>query len=144
MCIRDRCTTEELKLIADNRAKQMRKIFVSFLKLYFMTTQLIGEKKLKQIIKNNYRQFVPLMENLILVTDNKNLILKLLKISPFQFGQWQRMRRYECRESLIWLCYKRESRQISWAEIIKMKNLLKDNRFLHWSSGCLLYTSRCV
>lgn len=77
------CTTEELKLIADNRAKQMRKIFVSFLKLYFMIIQLIGEKKLKQIIKSNYRQLVPLIENLISVTQNKNLILKLLKTPPF-------------------------------------------------------------
>ena len=130
-----KCTFEELKLIADNRAKQMRKIFVSFLKLYFMIIELIDENKFKQIIKSNYRQLVPLIENLISVTDNKNLILKLLKISPFQFGQWQKMRRYECKESLIWVCYKRESRQISWTEIITMKRLLKDNKFLHWSSG---------
>ena len=129
------CTTEELKLIADNRAKQMRKTFVSFLKVYFMIIELIDENKFKQIIKSNYRQLVPLIENLISVTDNKNLILKLLKISPFQFGQWQKMRRYECKESLIWVCYKRESRQISWTEIITMKRLLKDNKFLHWSSG---------
>ena len=74
------CTTEELKLIADNRAKQMRKIFVSFLKIYFMIIELIGENKFKQIIKRNYRQLVPLIENLISVTQNKNLILKFLKI----------------------------------------------------------------
>ena len=83
------CTTEELKLIADNRAKQMRKTFVSFLKVYFMIIELIGENKFKQIIKSNYRQLVPLIENLISVTQSKNLILKFLKISPFQFGQWQ-------------------------------------------------------
>ena len=129
------CTTEELKLIADNRAKQMRKTFVSFLKVYFMIIELIDENKFKQIIKSNYRQLVPLIENLISVTQSKNLILKFLKISPFQFGQWQKMRRYECKESLIWVCYKRESRQISWTEIITMKRLLKDNKFLHWSSG---------
>ena len=115
------CTTEELKLIADNRAKQMRKTFVSFLKVYFMIIELIDENKFKQIIKSNYRQLVPLIENLISVTQSKNLILKFLKISPFQFGQWQKMRRYECKESLIWVCYKRESRQISWTEIITMK-----------------------
>lgn len=100
-----------------------------------MILQFIGENKFKQIIKSNYRQLVPLIENLISITQDKNLILKLLKISPLQFRQWQKMRRYECKESLIWLCYKRESRQISWAEIITMKNLLKDNRFLNWSSG---------
>ena len=130
-----KCTFEELKLIADSRAKQMRKTFVSFLKVYFMIIELIGENKFKQIIKSNYRQLVPLIENLISVTQSKNLILKFLKISPFQFGQWQKMRRYECKESLIWVCYKRESRQISWTEIITMKRLLKDNKFLHWSSG---------
>ena len=130
-----KCTFEELKLIADSRAKQMRKTFVSFLKVYFMIIELIGENKFKQIIKRNYRQLVPLIENLISVTQSKNLILKFLKISPFQFGQWQKMRRYECKESLIWVCYKRESRQISWTEIITMKRLLKDNKFLHWSSG---------
>ena len=76
-----------------------------------------------------------MIENLISVTQNKNLILKFLKISPFQFGQWQKMKKYECKESLIWLCYKRESRQISWVEIMRMKNLLKDKNYLHWSSG---------
>ena len=130
-----KCTFEELKLIADSRAKQMRKTFVSFLKVYFMIIELIGENKFKQIIKRNYRQLVPLIENLISVTQNKNLILKFLKISPFQFGQWQKMKKYECKESLIWLCYKRESRQISWVEIMRMKNLLKDKNYLHWSSG---------
>ena len=130
-----KCTFEELKLIADSRAKQMRKTFVSFLKVYFMIIELIGENKFKQIIKRNYRQLVPLIENLISVTQNKNLILKFLKISPFQFGQWQKMKKYECKESLIWLCYKRESGQISWVEIMRMKNLLKDKNYLHWSSG---------
>ena len=83
------CTTEELKLIADMRAKQMRKTFVSFLKVYFMIIELIDENKFKQIIKSNYRQLVPLIENLISV-NNKNLILKTFKKSLFQFGQWQK------------------------------------------------------
>lgn len=92
-----KCTFEELKLIADSRAKQMRKTFVSFLKVYFMIVQLIGENKFKHFIKSNYRQLVPFIENLISVADNKNLILKLLKTSPFQFGQWHKIRKYECK-----------------------------------------------
>ncbi|WP_027375670.1 DDE-type integrase/transposase/recombinase [Kaistella palustris] len=45
------------------------------------------------------------------------------------------MKKYECKESLIWLCYKRVSRQISQKEINVMKLLLADKRYLHWSSG---------
>lgn len=74
-----------------------------------MIIELIDENKFKQIIKKaRGRQLVPLIEKSDSVTQSKNLILKFLKISPFQFGQWQKMRRYECKESLIWVCYKRE------------------------------------
>ena len=63
------------------------------------------------------------------------MVLKLLKISSQQFGGWQKMKKYECKESLIWLCYKRVSRQISMKEISIMKNLLKEKKYLHWSSA---------
>lgn len=36
---------------------------------------------------------------------------------------------------IIWLCYKRVSRQISMKEILIMENLLKEKKYLHWSSA---------
>lgn len=95
----------------------------------------MGEGKFKKTIKDKRRVFLPFIENLINTSGNKKLILKLLKISSNQFGQWQKMKRFECKESLIWLCYKRTNRQISWLEIQKMKLLLKNPKTLHWSSG---------
>ena len=49
---------------------------------------------------------MPNIENLIEISGNKKLVLKILKISTPQLGGWQKMKKYECKESLIWLCYK--------------------------------------
>ena len=129
------CSLEELKLIADHRTKELRKIYISFLKLYFMLLGLMGEHKWKQLIKTHYRKLVPFIEDIVVVTGQQNFVLKLLKIKASQYREWQKMKKYECKESLIWLCYKRVSRQISMQEIIIMKQLLKDKNYLHWSSG---------
>ena len=129
------CSLQELKIIADMRAKHLRKVFVSFCRLYFLVLNILGIKNFQKLIRNNRNSFLPNIENLIEVSGNKKLVLKLLKISSPQFGAWQKMKKYECKESLIWLCYKRVSRQISLKEILIMKNLLKEKKYLHWSSA---------
>lgn len=129
------CSLQELKIIADMRAKHLRKVFVSFCRLYFLVLNILGNKYFQKLIRNNKKIFLPYIENLIAISGNKKMVLKLLKISPHQFGSWQKMKKYECRESLIWLCYKRVSRQISMKEIETMKKLLKEKKYLHWSSA---------
>lgn len=130
-----RHSLEELQLIADMRLLKMKQIFVVSCRLYLMIIQLFGEHKFQKIIRRNYLVLVPFIQNLIDVTGDKKIILRLLKVSSHQFGQWQRMKKYECRESLIWLCFKRIPRQISMREIQQMKMLLKDKKYLHWSSS---------
>jgi transposase InsO family protein len=129
------CSLQELKIIADMRAKHLRKMFVSFCRLYFICLNILGIKNFQKLLKNNKKTLLPYIENLIAISGNKRMVLKLLKISPHQFGSWQKMKKYECRESLIWLCYKRVSRQISMKEILVMKSLLKESKYLHWSSA---------
>ncbi|MGS0748645.1 DDE-type integrase/transposase/recombinase [Halpernia sp. GG3] len=128
------CSLQELKIIADMRAKQLREVFVSFCRLYFLVLNILGTKYFQKLIKNNKKILLPYIENLISVSGNKKMVLKLLKITSPQFGGWRKMKKYECRESLIWLCYKRVTRQISMKEILIMKNLLKEKKYLHWSS----------
>ena len=129
------CSLQELKIIADMRAKHLRKVFVSFCRLYFLVLNILGVKNFQKLVKSNKKILLTPIENLILVSGNKRMVLKLLKISSPQFGSWQKMKKYECKESLIWLCYKRVSRQISLKEIVIMKNLLKEKKYLHWSSA---------
>ncbi|MFC6269814.1 DDE-type integrase/transposase/recombinase [Frigoriflavimonas asaccharolytica] len=129
------CTLEDLKIIADMRLQKSRQLFVAFCRLYLMVLKLFGEKKFQNFIKVNYRILTPFIVKFIEVSENKKLVLKFLKISSNQFGQWQKMKKYECKKSLIWLCYKRVSRQISQKEINTMKLLLADKKYLHWSSG---------
>lgn len=129
------CSLQELKIIADMRAKHLRKVFVSFCKFYFLVLNILGIKNFQKLLKTHRKTLLPFIEKMISDSVNKKMILKLLKISPHQFGQWQKMKKYECKESLIWLCYKRVSRQISRKEIETMKNLLKEKKHLHWSSG---------
>ena len=129
------CSLQELQIIADMRAKHLRKVFVSFCKFYFVVLNILGAKNFQNLLKNNRKIILPFIENMISVSGNKKMVLKLLRITSNQFGQWQKMQKYECRESLIWLCYKRVSRQISRKEIETMKTLLKEKKYLHWSSG---------
>ena len=129
------CSLQELKIIADMRAKHLRKVFVSFCKFYFLVLNILGIKNFQKLLKNNRKILLPFIEKMISVSGNKKMVLKILKITPNQFGQWQKMQKYECRESLIWLCYKRVSRQISRKEIETMKTLLKEKKYLLWSSG---------
>lgn len=111
------------------------KVFVSFCKIYFVVLNILGAKNFQNLLKNNRKIIFPFIENMISVSGNKKMVLKLLRITSNQFGQWQKMQKYECRESLIWLCYKRVSRQISRKEIETMKTLLKEKKYLNWSSG---------
>ena len=129
------CTLEDLKIIADLRLQKSRELFVAFCKLYLTILNLFGEAKFQKLIKSNYKVLTPQIGKLNEVYGNKKMVLQFLKISSNQFGHWQKMKKYECKESLIWLCYKRVSRQISQKEINIMKLLLADKRYLHWSSG---------
>ncbi|WP_143093329.1 DDE-type integrase/transposase/recombinase [Halpernia frigidisoli] len=129
------CTLEDLKIIADMRLQKSRQLFLSFGRLYLSIINLFGEKKFQNFIKTNYRILTPFIAKFIEISENKSVVLKFLKISSNQFGQWQKMKKYECKESLIWMCYKRVSRQISQKEIHIMKLLLADKKYLHWSSG---------
>ena len=129
------CSLQELKIIADMRAKHLRKIFVSFCRFYFLVLNVLEVKNFQKLVKNNRKILFPYIENMIEISGNKKMILKLLRISSQQFGGWQKMKKYECKESLMWLCYKRVSRQISMKEILMIKSLLNDKKYLHWSSA---------
>ncbi len=127
-------TLTDLKLIADERLKSQRRIFVSLCRLYLVIVQIFGEVKLKKLIKQNHKILLPYIDRCLQNDKSKKIFLKLLKISSYQLGQWRNMKKYECKESLIWLCYKRLPRQISMIEIMKMKQLLKNDKYSHWSS----------
>lgn len=129
------CTLEDLKIIADMRLEKSRQLFVAFCRLYLTVVKLFGENKFQKFIKSNHRILTPFIGKLVEVSEEKRMILNFLKITSNQFGQWQKMKKYECKESIIWLCYKRINRQISQKEIQKMKLLLADKKYLHWSSG---------
>ena len=50
------CTLEELKIISDRRSQHARRIFVSFLRVYFAMIQILGEQKFKSwICKQNFQ-----------------------------------------------------------------------------------------
>ncbi|WP_027375669.1 hypothetical protein [Kaistella palustris] len=84
------CTLEDLKIIADLRLQKSRELFVAFCKLYLTILNIFGEKKFQKFIKSNYNFLTPLIGKLIEVYGNKKLVLKFLKISSNQFGQWQK------------------------------------------------------
>lgn len=128
------CILLKLNIISNLRAKHLRKVFVSFCRLYFLVLNVFADKNSRKLVKNSKKILLPSIENLILVSGTKKMALKLLKISSNQFGGWQKIKKYQCKESLIWLCYKRVNRQIIMKEILIMKKLLKETKYLHWSS----------
>ena len=59
------CSLQELKIIADMRAKYLRKVFVSFCRLYFLVLNTLGVKNFQKLVKNNRKILLPSIENLI-------------------------------------------------------------------------------
>lgn len=81
------CTIEDLKIIADRRLEKSRQLYAAYCGLYLTIINLFGEKKFQKFIKQNYRILTPFIGKLIEVSENKKMVLKLLKITSNQFGQ---------------------------------------------------------
>ncbi len=92
----------------------------------------IGEKEFKKIIKKNRNTVVNLIEKISSNISERNLICKFLKITPKSFQTWKRYQNYYCEFSLINLCFKRVSQQISKNEIAVLKQFMTNKRFSHW------------
>lgn len=97
---------EELKVLSDQKLEKSRRLFVSFCRFYLTLMQLIGKQNLSNILKDNRKKIVPIIEHLIssIGIHHKTLVLKLLNISSKQFSRWKTLEQYNCRNSLIWLC----------------------------------------
>ena len=129
------CTLNDLKIIADRRLKQQRQLFVSFCRLYLTIIGLLDKNKLQNLLNLNRKTIIPLIENCITYYENKSFILKLLNLSSKQYARWKTLEKYRCRNSLIWLCYKRLPRQVSQNEIVIMKKLMNKSSLSHWASS---------
>jgi hypothetical protein len=124
---------DDLQIIYDKKVLQIKKMFVTFCKVYLPILNFIGEKEFKTIIKNNRNSIVHLIENISTSNQEKNLICKFLKITPHSFQTWKRYQNYYCEFSLINLCFKKVPQQISRNEINILKKFMNNKRFYHWS-----------
>ncbi len=130
------CPTEDLKIIADKRLQNYRKLFVSFCRLYLSIIGIFGRQNFSKFVRGNRKTLIPFIDKLILVSGiNKKVVFKFLNISAKQDSRWKTMEQYACSKSLIRLCYKRVPRQISIGEITIMKKLMTDKTMEHWSSS---------
>ena len=124
---------DDLQIIYDEKVLQLKKMFVTFCKVYLTILNFIGEKEFKAIIKKNRNSIVNLIENISTSNYEKNLICKFLKITPHSFQTWKRYQNYYCEFSLINLCFKKVPQQISRNEIQVLKSFMSNKRFYHWS-----------
>ena len=126
---------EDFKILFDARAKKIKQLFFAFLKLYLSIITIIGKRNFQEILKTNRKKLIPNIDNLINEFGNKKMVLKLLGITIQQYAHWKKIEQYACSNSLIWLCYKRVSTQMSRKEIETMKKLMTDKTMLHWASA---------
>lgn len=124
---------DDMQIIYDQKVTQLKRIFVSFCKVYLTVLGFIGEKEFKSIIKQNRNTVVHLIENISSTSFEQNLICKFLKITPKSFQIWKRYQNYYCDFSLINLCFKKVPQQISKNEIAVLKQFMSNKRFFHWS-----------
>ena len=124
---------DDLQIIYDEKVEQLKKMFVTFCKVYITILNFIGEKEFKAIIRKNRNTIVSLIENITTDNKEKNLICKFLKITPRCFQTWKRYQNYYCEFSLINLCFKKVPQQISRNEIDVLKKFMNNKRFYHWS-----------
>ena len=124
---------DDLQIIYDKKVLQLKKMFVTFCKVYLTILNFIGEKEFKAIIKKNRNSIVNLIEKVSTSNYEKYLICKFLKITPHSFQTWKRYQNYYCEFSLINLCFKKVPQQISRNEIQVLKSFMSNKRFYHWS-----------
>jgi hypothetical protein len=124
---------DDLQIIYDLKVQQLKKLFVTFCKVYLTILNFIGEKEFKSIIKKNRNTVVNLIENVSSNVSQRNLICKFLKITPHSFQTWKRYQNYYCEFSLLNLCFKKVPQQISRNEISVLKSFMSNKRFFHWS-----------
>ena len=113
----------------------MKRLFFAFLKLYLSIITIIGKRNFQEILKTNRKKLIPNIDNLINEFGNTKMILKMLGITIQQYAHWKKIEQYDCPNSLIWLCYKRVSTQMSRKEIETMKKLMTDKTMLHRASA---------
>ncbi|MBE2274341.1 MAG: DDE-type integrase/transposase/recombinase [Flavobacteriales bacterium] len=130
-----KCSLQELRILADMRIKNLRRLFVGFAKLYLSFLSIFGKTNLLDMIKSHRKKLVPRIDRLVEVFQNKKLVLKFLGITANQYAHWKLQEGYACAKSMIWLCYKRVPRQVSMKEISMIKILMAEKETLHWSSA---------
>ncbi|SDW83034.1 Integrase core domain-containing protein [Lutibacter oricola] len=124
---------DDLQIIYDAKVQQLKKMFVTFCKVYLTILGFIGEKDFKSIIRTNRNAIVDLIDTTCNSVSERNWICKFLKITPHSYLTWKRYQDYFCEFSLLNLCFKRVPQQISRNEIDMLQSFMTNKRFYHWS-----------
>lgn len=124
---------DDLQVIYDQKIEHLKRMFVTFCKVYLTILSFIGEKEFQTIIKKNRNRVVALIENVPSSLVDRNMLCKFLRITPKSFQTWKRYQNYFCDFSLLNLCFKRVPQQISRREIDTLKSFMTNKRFYHWS-----------
>ena len=96
-----KCSLQELRILADMRIKNLRRLFVGFAKLYLSFLSIFGKTNLLDMIKSHRKKLVFRIDRLVEVFQNKKLVLKFLGITANQYAHWKLQEGYACAKSMI-------------------------------------------
>jgi transposase InsO family protein len=128
---------DDLQILYDQKVENLKRIFITFCKVYLTIISFIGEKEFQKIIRKNRSRVVDMIESVPQDLINRNMLCKFLKITPQSFQIWKRYQQYYCDFSLLNLCFKRVPQQISRREIDVLKKFMNNKRFYHWSTSAV-------
>lgn len=106
---------------------------MTFAKIYITFRNHLGEKKIKNIVKQNKNDFIRLIDQHYNSIGGSKLLFKILSISKDTYRNWKRMQANYCPVSHSKLCYVKVPNQVSHKEINVLRKYMSYKEYSHWS-----------
>jgi putative transposase len=119
--------------------KEAQKVMRVYLKVaYSISCILNSTNQLNILLKNNLSQVVGFLLKLKDKIDIR-LILRLCRVPLSVFYYWKNKVSNNCTTSSIQLCKKRYPEQLTNNEVVKMKEMMTDEKFRFWPLASIAY-----
>lgn len=128
---------EQLNLILENQ-HQKRSILILAKTNIFLIQEFIKSGYHYKVMKKNIEGVVNFVSYLKQYM-NTTKACKLLGLKRGTFQSYLQRVKYKCFDSPILFCFKANPLQLSFKELSKIKELMTDDRFKHWSGISIYY-----
>lgn len=119
--------------------KEAQKVMRAYLKIaYYFSCLLNSTNQLNVLLKNNLPQFVGSLLKFKSKIDIK-LVLRLCRVPVSVFYYWKNKVSKKCTTSSIQLCKKRYPEQLTNIEVVKMKEMMTEEKFRFWPLASIAY-----